>query len=297
MAGTLISGPAGAGKSQRARELLAAAQAQSIVVDFQSIYSALLLLQRTPDGRYPERLESDAFVLRMAEHLRIEAINAAQASDIEVIATNSDGNPTRRNFLLGLMGVDAIEEVVDPGRSVVVSRLSRGGSLSEQCEQAIGRWYLELRSSDSLFVVSDDTLELREGRTLSGVVVAEGQPATGGRAEVFTPGSIEWPDEGIDIKPAHRTPVEVRAIPVRDSQSRITIEAPLTDKLRTAWERGHRYLSIEFHSIEERTTAGGVRAINRALAVGAALVPNPEYDLSKAEVREQEQDREIYRWL
>ena len=50
MPNTLISGPAGAGKSQLARELLAQVQGQGAIVDFQSIYAALLLLRRGDDG-------------------------------------------------------------------------------------------------------------------------------------------------------------------------------------------------------------------------------------------------------
>ena len=40
MPNTLISGPAGAGKSQLARELLAQVQGQGAIIDFQSIYAS-----------------------------------------------------------------------------------------------------------------------------------------------------------------------------------------------------------------------------------------------------------------
>ena len=70
MANTLISGPAGAGKSRLARDLLAQVQGQGAIVDFQAIYSALLLLLRGEDGRYPERNPADAHILALAEWTR-----------------------------------------------------------------------------------------------------------------------------------------------------------------------------------------------------------------------------------
>ena len=50
----LLSGPAGAGKSQAARELLRTGKVD-LVADFQSILAALMLLERGQDGRYPQR--------------------------------------------------------------------------------------------------------------------------------------------------------------------------------------------------------------------------------------------------
>ena len=44
----LLSGPAGAGKSQMARELLRTGKAD-VAADFQSILAALLLLERDPE--------------------------------------------------------------------------------------------------------------------------------------------------------------------------------------------------------------------------------------------------------
>ena len=44
-------------------------------------------------------------------------------------------------------------------------------------------------------------------------------------------------------------------------------------------------MSVEFRSVEERTTAGGVRELLRAVVDAAALVSSPEYDTTTAEVR------------
>ena len=141
MANTLISGPSGAGKSRLARELLAQVQGQGAIVDFQAIYSAMLLLRRRDDGRFPERDPSDAHLLALAEYVRRAMITGARDMDIEVIATNSDGSPARRECLRGLLGPGAVETVLDPGRKVVVDRLSINGVLSQQCGQAVDRWY------------------------------------------------------------------------------------------------------------------------------------------------------------
>ena len=140
MAGILLSGPAGAGKSQQARDELDS-RAVAVVVDFQTIYAGLLQLRRREDGRYPEREDRHAHVLPLAEYTRRAMITGARQREIDVIATNSDGSPERRAQLLELLGTGASERVIDPGRAVVVSRLSEDGVLSEQCEQAIGRWY------------------------------------------------------------------------------------------------------------------------------------------------------------
>ena len=141
MGNTLISGPSGAGKSRLARELLAQVQGQGAIVDFQAIYSALLLSLRGVDGRYPERNPADAHILALAEWVRRAMIAGAERMDIEVIMTNGDGSPRRREYLRGLLGPGAVETVLDPGREVVTQRLSVDGRISQQCNDAIQRWF------------------------------------------------------------------------------------------------------------------------------------------------------------
>ena len=117
-------------------------QGQGAIIDFQSIYAALLMLRRDPEtGRYPERDPADAPLLALAEYTRKAMISGAREMDIEIIATNSDGSPQRREYLRGLLGPGAVETVLDPGIEVVVERLSVDGTLSEQCRQAIQRFY------------------------------------------------------------------------------------------------------------------------------------------------------------
>ena len=137
----LLSGPAGAGKSQAARALLAE-MPQGVLIDFQTLYAAILGILRNADGRYPERESHRAYALALAEYLRRAAITGALEMDLEPIVTNSDGNQIRRNFLLGQLGPGALERVIDPGIDVVRERLAdASGLLSAQCESAIGRWF------------------------------------------------------------------------------------------------------------------------------------------------------------
>ena len=141
MTAILLSGPAGAGKTAAARELLDTFP-QGVLLDFQELLAAILGIRRDPEtGRYPERLETQGYALQLAELLRQSAIRAAIDSELDIIATNSDGSPTRRNYLLGLLGPGSTERVIDPGIDVVKFRLAVDGDLSQQCTEAINRWY------------------------------------------------------------------------------------------------------------------------------------------------------------
>ncbi|MXY79126.1 MAG: hypothetical protein F4Y94_05440 [Chloroflexi bacterium] len=66
----------------------------------------------------------------------------------------------------------------------------------------------------------------------------------------------------------------------------IRIEAPATPAIREAVAGGKRFMSVEFVSLEERTTAGGIREIVRALVPDVALVTDPEYGQTAAELRQ-----------
>ena len=143
MPSILISGPAGSDKSRLARELLAAAPL-GVAADFQSIYVALTLLERGRDGRYPVR---DERLLPTVEYVRRALITGAVARQVDVIATNSDGDPARRATLLASLGPGAVERIVDPGQEIVRARLADGvtGELSTSCDAAIQRWYSRRR--------------------------------------------------------------------------------------------------------------------------------------------------------
>ena len=121
MASILLSGPAGAAKSALARRLLAESPELAAIADFQAVYAALTGVLRGPDGRYPLR---DDRLLPLTEYVRRAIITGAVNREIAVIATNSDGDPGRRAFLLEQLGPGATERVVDPGRAIVAARLS-----------------------------------------------------------------------------------------------------------------------------------------------------------------------------
>ena len=113
-----------------------------VAADFQAILAALTLLERLPNGRYPNRIEAQAsWLLPMAEAIRQTIITIATDREIDVVATNSDGSPERRAFLLSRLGPGATETIIDPGISIVADRLSVDGTLSEDCSNAISRWY------------------------------------------------------------------------------------------------------------------------------------------------------------
>ena len=149
MPNKLLSGPAGANKSERARELLKVATEPTVAADFTSLYNAVRLVQRGPGGSFPERTRADEVYLPIAEAMRREVIRQAQRRGLNVVVTNSDGSLDRRRELAALLGDDEledIEEVIDPGEEVVTARLSsrRSGKLSRSCKAAIGRWYTRL---------------------------------------------------------------------------------------------------------------------------------------------------------
>ena len=133
-------------------------------------------------------------------------------------------------------------------------------------------------------------VEIREGRpgyepSLRGTMLTEGRAASGGRAEVFVPGSVEWPSEGVAILTEHRGTVEVRGQVVRQRDGKLTLTARATDAIKQAVAAGRKWMSVEFRALEERTTKGGVREVLRAFVPAAALVSSPEYDSTSAEVR------------
>ena len=65
-------------------------------------------------------------------------------------------------------------------------------------------------------------LEIREderlGPMLRAVILQEGRAASGGRSELFAPGSSTWSEQGIEIKVGHNGEVETLAHPVRSPE-------------------------------------------------------------------------------
>ena len=122
---------------------------------------------------------------------------------------------------------------------------------------------------------------------LHGVIIQEGRAAAGGRAELFAPGAVVWPSDGIAIRREHRGAVLARAVPVREANGEIRMAARATDAIRRAVDvDGRRYLSVEFRAEDEHRTAAGIREIRRALVDAAAPTDHPEYEQAAAEVRD-----------
>ena len=135
------------------------------------------------------------------------------------------------------------------------------------------------------YVVPVEVREADDGPRLRGTVLQEGRAASGGRAEIFSPLSVVWPSDGIALRGEHRGSELARVVPIRDADGSLRVETPATPAILTAYKT-RRYFSVEFHSLAEVRTAGGIREIRRALLEAAALVPNPEYPNVRAEVRE-----------
>ena len=106
--------------------------------------------------------------------------------------------------------------------------------------------------------------EVEAGRPrLFGVMLTEGRAASE-RRELFAPGSVNWPADGVGIQTQHHGEIEVRAQPVRHSDGRIEVRAEATDGIRAAIAAGARYMSVEFMSLREKVTRGGIREILEA---------------------------------
>ena len=148
----------------------------------------------------------------------------------------------------------------------------------------------------------------RPGR-LVGVLMRYGTVGVRG-AERFRPGALRWPDNGIRVDLDHasspalgsaQAPI-MRTVPVADAEAvRIDAELPDTTVARdlAVLMRSdpplYSGLSVEFRSLKEHKEAG-VRVIDDALLVGAALVSEPAYPNTSVEVRT-ESNRKRRLWL
>ncbi len=138
----LLTGPAGSGKSQAARELLRTGKVD-VVADFQSVLAACLLLERDPNtGRFPPRDRAAERLIPLAASIKSAIVSEARARGLTVAATISNGSPAQRHSLIAELG-GASERIIDPGRLVVEQRLADPvtGQLSSQCREAIARYY------------------------------------------------------------------------------------------------------------------------------------------------------------
>ena len=168
MPNTLLSGPAGSGKSQVARRMIREADQLTVLSDFQSQYVAVSGDVRDPEtGLYPLRNEA---LLPLVEYQRRITITRANEAGFDVLVTNSVGDQARRQMLLGELGEGATEVIHDPGIDTVRGRLADAetGIVSDECEAAINRWYGEARNMK----LETRSCEIRlSGNTLTGTVI------------------------------------------------------------------------------------------------------------------------------
>lgn len=131
MALGILRGPAGAGKSQ---EL----EPGELRADLTALWAALFGRERGPDGRYPERSESEA---QVAAYVQAAVVAFAARQGLTGWATTSDSSPEAVERLRE-RGATGPVRTVDPGEAVVRRRLAGDeGQLSPQCEAAVRRWY------------------------------------------------------------------------------------------------------------------------------------------------------------
>ena len=123
---------------------------------------------------------------------------------------------------------------------------------------------------------------------ITGVIVETGRVAAD-RREVFTPGSVQWPSNGIRLLAEHRGRLVMRVQPIVEGAA-IRLDSPLPDtalgrevagEIRSGRKAG---LSVEFVATNEATVAG-VREVRAALVDAAAVVASPAYDQARVEVR------------
>ena len=137
----VLRGPVAAGKTQHLREIAAG----DIVLDVTAIWAALLNLERDRDGKYRERLSGED-ALTLALYLRAAGVREAARRNLTAWVTLSSSQPEAvervREKVLSESGVFGRVVTRDPGPEAILDRLRReDGSVSEECEKAIRRWY------------------------------------------------------------------------------------------------------------------------------------------------------------
>lgn len=139
---TLIQGPAGSGKSQVAADMLEAGEVD-ILADTTILWAAFSGARRGPNGRYPERAESDPSLAAALYAQTVVARFGLEQGHRVAVTSSRRGQEARWSEIARAAGQEISIREVDPGEAVVRARLSdpETGVLSGPCERAIGRWY------------------------------------------------------------------------------------------------------------------------------------------------------------
>ncbi|MYC99171.1 MAG: ATP-binding protein [Gammaproteobacteria bacterium] len=142
MALHLIQGPAGGGKSQVVRDLVAAGTVQ-VVADITRTWAAVGGYERDEEGRYPVREDYDP-ALSIARYLQVVTVRRALEANADVAVTTSRrGQAARWISIADEHGTETLIRTVDPGEATVRQRLADvfGKPLSAECDRAVRRWY------------------------------------------------------------------------------------------------------------------------------------------------------------
>ena len=139
---TVIAGSPGSGKSQHARDLLAAGEVD-LLADVTGLWAAVGGYERDPEtGRYPVRSDDDP-ALRTALYLQATAATFAAREGLNIaITTARRGQESRWRTIAEDNGASFSYSEIDPGRSVVEQRLAGPDEiLSLDCRIAISKFY------------------------------------------------------------------------------------------------------------------------------------------------------------
>lgn len=139
----LIEGPAGSGKSQLLDEMLAGNEVD-VISDLTAFWVALRAIKRLPDGKYPVRTADDpAIRAGIAAYLRATAVHKSLSAGLRVaVTTGTPDTLGKWQQVAASHNTSFAVQTVDPGRAEVTRRLAdSNGNLSQECSQAISRWY------------------------------------------------------------------------------------------------------------------------------------------------------------
>ena len=120
------------------------------------------------------------------------------------------------------------------------------------------------------------------------------------RAELFEPGALEWPKEGIILNRQHSRAAPIMRLIPKVLGDTVVVDENLPDTaagrdcFREIKQGLFRGLSIEFRAIKQ-SFEGPLRRISQAALSGAAVVDSPSFAGSAVEVRQGEKRRRV--WL
>ncbi|MCY4086857.1 MAG: HK97 family phage prohead protease [Actinomycetia bacterium] len=118
----------------------------------------------------------------------------------------------------------------------------------------------------------------------------------GDRPERFLRGSLAWPVGGVILNEQHNRQAPIMRFTPQQAEGRVRIDAPLPDTQRgrdaATMIRDGTFtgLSVEFRAVRA-SSRGGLREVEAAQLVAAALVDIPSYPTSRVEVRDKRTGR------